>query len=425
MDHKTYVLETRRHFSNIIRSVLGDEPRSITISDQFQIETILTEISAKINLDVDKMSYIWWWRGGNNYLNKYEMSDEYFYLNDWKLKIKELYINISPISIFDCIIFRVKGEDNDIPNTENYAWNKNEWSELDLNKHTLFDFRIRKQLNDHIEYFSQPYNFILTAQFGLPNLNIKSDTDIEIMLNKLLFEEISYEDFKDWYVKILVDLKQEIEAFYNHIVEFPMLALEHKLGKRLHDNIKNLDKYELSDKVFYRARALKKYVPYDEAGMWNPPADKVAVYEGRYNHFGQSFLYMATDEDTAFKEVIPEWHGSCSMIKIKLQDSVKLLDLRKVNFYKESNSLEYIILHYMLVHEGTISQETQNPYIKPEYVLPRFLADCARLYNFEGILFNSTKNNGINLVLFEPELLKDTGKILTNEAPYIYNKTHI
>lgn len=38
MDHKTYTLETRKHFSNIIRSVLGDEPRTITISDRVQID---------------------------------------------------------------------------------------------------------------------------------------------------------------------------------------------------------------------------------------------------------------------------------------------------------------------------------------------------------------------------------------------------
>ncbi|WP_294749789.1 RES family NAD+ phosphorylase [uncultured Exiguobacterium sp.] len=422
MNHETYTLETRRYFSSIIRSVFGDDPRTIEISDKIQIAEILTKMSKKINLDKRKMSYIWWWRGGNNHLEKFDVDNEYFYLNDWKLKISELYVNISPISIFDFIIFRVKGEDNDIPSIENYYWYKDEWSELDLNEHIFFDSSIRKPINDSVQYFTQPYNFILTAQFGLPNLKIYPDSVIEVMLNKLLFERISYERFKNWYVRILVSLKREIEEFYKYIVEYPMLALEHTLGKRLHDNIKELEKYKLTNQDFYRARALTTYIPYDEAGMWNPPSNKVAVYEGRYNHFGQSFLYMANNEETAFKEVIPEWHSSCSMVKIKLQKSVNVLDLRRVNFYSESNSLEYIFLHYILVHEGTISQETQNPYIKPEYVLPRFLADCARLYNFEGILFDSTKNNGINLVLFEPELLKKEGKICTDEDPYIYTK---
>ncbi|TDL88734.1 RES domain-containing protein [Vibrio vulnificus] len=419
MEHKTYVLETRRHFSDIIRAVFGDEPKSFIISDQSEINTILMEISRKINLEVNKMSYIWWWRGGNNHLNKFEVNNNHLYLNNWKLRISELYINISPISIFDFIILRVKGEDNDVPDTQNYEWNNN-FTDLNLDKHTLYDFSIRKQLNDDLDYFSQPYNFILTAQFGLPNLDIYPDSLIEKMLNKLLFGEITNEGFQNWYTNVLANLKGEVNRFYNHIVKYPMLALEDKLGKQIYDSLKDLDRYELTDQIFFRARPLIENIPYDEEGMWNPPAYKLAVYEGRYNHFGQSFLYMAADEETAFKEVIPEWHRSCSMIKIKVQETISVLDLRKVNFYSENSSIKYIILHYMLVHEGTISQETKNSYIKPEYVVPRFVADCARLHNFEGILFNSTKNNGDNLVLFKPDMLKERGNVITVDEPYIF-----
>ncbi|MGF6947570.1 hypothetical protein QF028_000063 [Neobacillus sp. B4I6] len=133
------------------------------------------------------------------------------------------------------------------------------------------------------------------------------------MLNKLLFGLIDYETFKNWYAHILVHLKQRIDNLYEYLVQFPMLSLENELGKHIFTNLQKLGTFELSEQTFYRARQLKNQSPYDEANMWNPPADKVAVYEGRYNHFGQSFLYMADDEETAFSEVIPEWHRSCSI----------------------------------------------------------------------------------------------------------------
>ena len=99
------------------------------------------------------------------------------------------------------------------------------------------------------------------------------------------------------------------------------------------------------------------------------------------------------------------------MIKFSLQNPINVLDLRKVNFYSESKGMDYIMLHYMLVYEGAISQETKSPYVKPEYLVPRFIADCARINKFEGILFDSTKGKGENLVLFEPEVLKKTSRI--------------
>lgn len=421
--HNIYVLETRRLFSKIIREVFGEEEKSFTISDPDKIDKVLIQISEKINLQKKKMSYIWWWRSGNNHLERFETREGYLYLNYWKLRIKELYINISPISIFDFIIFRVIGEVNEIPDTKNYEWNNGEFTDLDLKRHTFFDFNIRKSLGNELECFNEPFNFILTAQFGLPNLNIYTESTFEIMLNKLLFEEIDYEYFKNWYTKVLVEVKKYVNRLYEKIIKYPMLALDDKLGKYIYENLKRLGRFQVRDQIFYIARQLNSNIPFDEPNMWHPPSNRVAVYEGRYNHFGQSFLYLANNEETAFMEVIPEWHKSCSMIQIKINKTIDVLDLRRVNFYVEENGLDYILLHYMLVHEGTISREAKNPYIKPEYLVPRFVADCARHYNFDGILFNSTKNNGDNLVLFEPDTLREEGKVITSKIPYIYEIT--
>ena len=38
---------------------------------------------------------------------------------------------------------------------------------------------------------------------------------------------------------------------------------------------------------------------------------------------------------------------------------------------------------------------------KPQYFVPRYIADCARRVGFRGILFDSSRHFGTNLVLFE------------------------
>jgi hypothetical protein len=45
---------------------------------------------------------------------------------------------------------------------------------------------------------------------------------------------------------------------------------------------------------------------------------------------------------------------------------------------------------------------------KPEYLVPRFIADCARYAGYRGIIFNSSKHHDENLVLFAWEDLAIT-----------------
>jgi hypothetical protein len=46
----------------------------------------------KINSDIKKMSYIWWWRGGNNHIERFELIDDFLYINHWKIRVNEIYI---------------------------------------------------------------------------------------------------------------------------------------------------------------------------------------------------------------------------------------------------------------------------------------------------------------------------------------------
>ena len=40
---------------------------------------------------------------------------------------------------------------------------------------------------------------------------------------------------------------------------------------------------------------------------------------------------------------------------------------------------------------------------KPEYLIPRFIADCARRWGFKGIVWQSTRGSGECIVLFDTQ----------------------
>jgi hypothetical protein len=56
-----------------------------------------------------------------------------------------------------------------------------------------------------------------------------------------------------------------------------------------------------------------------------------------------------------------------------------------------------------LIHSGKLRHPVlTSANWKPEYFVPRFIADCARLREFSGIQFRSPKHYEENLVVFNP-----------------------
>ena len=59
------------------------------------------------------------------------------------------------------------------------------------------------------------------------------------------------------------------------------------------------------------------------------------------------------------------------------------------------------ILDFAMIHGGVLTQPvTRVEGWKPEYFIPRFMADCAKLQGFEGIRFPSSFVYHNNLVSF-------------------------
>jgi hypothetical protein len=60
------------------------------------------------------------------------------------------------------------------------------------------------------------------------------------------------------------------------------------------------------------------------------------------------------------------------------------------------------LLGVAIIFDGFLSRPAERGW-KPEYLVPHFVMDAAKLAGFAGIRHESAKDRGINLVIFDPE----------------------
>lgn len=209
-------------------------------------------------------------------------------------------------------------------------------------------------------------------------------------------EEIAHEKLWDkWTAK----LAPELESFGKHLSEYPYLGLAHKMGKRIHKDIETFPRVSLEDSIWWRARA-----PFSakrpQASDMLPPPPAAAKSEGRFNHFGQVAFYLASQQFAALSEALDASEGEVVawLQKYRIQGAGDLLDLRSPG-YPDEIDLPVLTVG-LATHLPDLQPEKASPW-KPEYFVPRFIADCAKARGFRGILFHSRKHINDNLVLFK------------------------
>ncbi|MBE0581261.1 RES family NAD+ phosphorylase [Devosia sp.] len=185
----------------------------------------------------------------------------------------------------------------------------------------------------------------------------------------------------------------------------PFLLLEHQFAKEVLDAIRShsaaVARKALPSRLF-RARAIADLIrlgqSFDSAGSFGPaPADRVG--EGRFNHAGNSVLYVADTLNTARLEIGGKTEEVCvAELDIGLGPSL-VLDL--VELDEDATSFE--ILSAVASSALLAGPNTGTGWSKPQYVFSRFVADCARSAGFDAIRYGSTKDsNGSNFVLLDP-----------------------
>lgn len=198
--------------------------------------------------------------------------------------------------------------------------------------------------------------------------------------------------------------KPKIEEFYNFLCKYPYLGAFHKIGKELIRGIEILETITIKNQECYRARIPSDSSIFTQKDMY-PPPQTATIPEGRFNHYGQSHFYLGNSEYLCAAECSHNKSCICWMQKIKIKEIDNVLDLTK-EYYEYYNSnppkvTELPIAIAGLLISGKITKSQSSDICwKPEYFVPRYVADICKQKGIKGILYPSSLYFGTNLVIF-------------------------
>lgn len=198
----------------------------------------------------------------------------------------------------------------------------------------------------------------------------------------------------------------EVRELEKLLESYPLLAYQNKLAKRIYKEIKEKKLPTTTIKGnFFRARKVESSEVISSKKMYNPPLGKPE--EGRFNHSGQSHLYLANDKKTAIKEVTSDEHSLLVWYQ-EFEISNEINDILDLSFdWSRLTPSTSTLLLSLKVH-NSIGRTDRNKYNwKPDYYLTRYIMDCAKNLGFNGIKYNSVKETyDFDVVLFFPEKIR-------------------
>jgi hypothetical protein len=207
--------------------------------------------------------------------------------------------------------------------------------------------------------------------------------------------ELHYESLMaEWYE----NHEHRLEEFYEFLTAYPYLGAAHDFGKEIRKVISEFPLTTVKDDLFYRARRIESGQEYTLENFIPPDPAKCSIGEGRYNHAGQSVMYLSADKIGAAVECVHEGENRAWIHGFRISQVEKILDLTADEDWADE-SIQ--LLAFGLIHSGAVRRfaDRSNSW-KPEYFVPRFIADCAREKGLNGILFKSVRHWNSNLVLF-------------------------
>ena len=180
--------------------------------------------------------------------------------------------------------------------------------------------------------------------------------------------------------------ENEAINFYDFITEHFMLGLNHSVGKKISQFIKNHKHIEINNIKLYRGRINPKnqdrFLAKKE--MWAPPEEKAS--QSRFNFFGESVLYTSDKKDGVIDELGITDNVNHRIIEINLIKNLTLLDLTETK---------------CPIFNSCLQRSDSNTSFKIEYVIPNFFAQCCKLHRINGIKYRSTMNDeAINYAIF-------------------------
>jgi hypothetical protein len=225
-------------------------------------------------------------------------------------------------------------------------------------------------------------------------------------------------------IKFEKEREDAIEKHYKAIVRFhtlltrtPMLALKDRLGRTLRKEIREYSStFSLKGNV-YRAKKNEGEKPRPLVSRMRPK--RGYAEEGRFNHAGQPHLYLCFHEFHAESEVNYDL-SKREKVWVQKFNVVSPIDNILDITYDYDGSQSKSALLMALFYSNTLVRTKRNKRRwKPDYLMTRFLMDVAKDAGFNGILYNSARHHGKNIVLFN-----QFEKIKAIKRPYLYEVTN-
>lgn len=198
---------------------------------------------------------------------------------------------------------------------------------------------------------------------------------------------------------------KQVNKLQEYLEKYPLLTMKAPLGRTIYKEITQRNPPTCSVQgTWYRTRPVTEAKTYQLEDMKAPPIG--CAGDGRYNHAGQSILYLAEDLETSMREAVNDLEESTLVWTQKYQLEIisNILDLTNDwdNYDPSTSSAIVALLSSRILCRKVSDRESKW---KPEYFITRYIADCARSAKFNGIKYDSTRGYGSNIVLFNHDSL--------------------
>ncbi|EGQ8287433.1 RES family NAD+ phosphorylase [Vibrio parahaemolyticus] len=245
----------------------------------------------------------------------------------------------------------------------------------------LQDLNSDDQITLFTAYGRDIYNYV-----PMTSVSVGSSSVIEKARYKLTY--LNYYQVEDEFESRFASLVEHIKAPLKVESEF----YRARIGSRL--KASNFDwKKMRHEEEFHEA--------YQGKDIGAPPIHLASG--GRINRPGVSYLYLASDADTAISEVRPHPGENVSVGRFKSNVNLQIADFSQHELTEELLSDEGLdILELIIAIENTLSV-TVSPSMNKQYNITQFIAEIVRKLSFDGLAFKSSVGTGKNYVLFNPE----------------------
>jgi len=238
-----------------------------------------------------------------------------------------------------------------------------------------------------------------------PYLEVAVKTEYDHKIAKI-FKELDHDS-----------IKKKLAEFSNFITNFPYLGILHPVGQEIFNCVAKVPSYNAIEEKWFRARLFNEESRiFSPKEMSAPSPTIVYIKEGRYNHAGQSFLYLGSDPKTSFFEIKNSKENACVIQEFMVHNVENILDLR-IDY--NNIPIDVDIIYLALIYSGHLNRISDSKSSwKPEYFIPRFVADVSRKHGYNGIIYNSAVSFGCNLTIFDGQSTKASVK----GEPYLYEQ---